>query len=132
MTFSSPLRNFTKFTGKYRCQSLLFDKVAGLRPVSFIQKETLAQLFSREFCEISKNTFSYRTSPLAASVFCWVERVKFHTSRIWQFRNINVKWQIWKSEITRLATNLLPVGQQKMLISIFYKTAFLGFHWKTR
>ena len=28
---------------------------------SFIKKETLAQLFSCEFCEISKNTFSYRT-----------------------------------------------------------------------
>ena len=26
------LRNFTKFTGKHLCQSLFFDKVAGLRP----------------------------------------------------------------------------------------------------
>ena len=25
------LRNFTKFTGKHLCQSLLFNKVAGLR-----------------------------------------------------------------------------------------------------
>ena len=24
------LRNFTKFTGKYQCQSLFFNKVAGL------------------------------------------------------------------------------------------------------
>ena len=30
----------------------------------FIKKETLAQVFSCEFCEISKNTFSNRT-PLA-------------------------------------------------------------------
>ena len=29
--------------------------------------ETLAQVFSYEFCEISKNTFSYRTPPVAAS-----------------------------------------------------------------
>ena len=29
----SVLRNFTKFTGKYLCQSLFFNKVAGLRPV---------------------------------------------------------------------------------------------------
>ena len=28
---------------------------------NFIKKETLAQVFSCEFCEISKNTFSYRT-----------------------------------------------------------------------
>ena len=33
---------------------------------SFIKKETLVQVFSCEFCEISKNTFSYRTPPVAA------------------------------------------------------------------
>ena len=32
-----------------------------------IKKETLAQAFSREFCKISKNTFSYRTPPVGAS-----------------------------------------------------------------
>ena len=37
------LRNFTKSTGKHLCQSLFFNKVA--------------QVFSREFCEISKNSF---------------------------------------------------------------------------
>ena len=36
---------------------------------NFIKKETLKQVFSCEFCEISKNTFSYRTPPVAASVF---------------------------------------------------------------
>ena len=35
---------------------------------NFIKKETLAQVFSCEFCEISKNTFSYRTPLVAASV----------------------------------------------------------------
>ena len=34
----------------------------------FIKKETLAQLFSGEFCEISKNAFFYRKPPVAASV----------------------------------------------------------------
>ena len=36
---------------------------------NFIKKEALAQGFSCEFREISKNTFSYRTPPVAASVF---------------------------------------------------------------
>ena len=35
---------------------------------NFIKKETLAQVFSCEFCEISKNIFSYRTPPVAASL----------------------------------------------------------------
>ena len=34
---------------------------------NFMKKETLAQVFSREFCEIFKNTFYYRTPLVAAS-----------------------------------------------------------------
>ena len=58
------LGNFTKFTGKHLRQSPVFNKVAGLRPKArnFIKKETLAQVFSCEFCEISKNTFLQNTS----------------------------------------------------------------------
>ena len=58
------LRNFTKFTRKPLCRSLFFNKVAGLR---LIKRQTLAQVFSCEFCEISKNIFSYRTPLVAAS-----------------------------------------------------------------
>ena len=54
------LRNFAKFTEKYLCQSLFFDKVAGLAL-------TLAQVFSCEFSEISKNTLSCRTPLVATS-----------------------------------------------------------------
>ena len=39
------LKNLAKFTGKHLCQSLFF------------KKETLAQVFFCEFCEIFKNTF---------------------------------------------------------------------------
>ena len=39
------LRNFSKFTEKHLCQSLFFNKVAGIA----IKKETLAQVFSCEF-----------------------------------------------------------------------------------
>ena len=35
----------------------------------FVKKETLAQVFSCELCEFSKNTFSYRTVLLTASDF---------------------------------------------------------------
>ena len=36
--------------------------------IKFLKKETLAQVFSCEFCEISKNTFSYRTPTVVASL----------------------------------------------------------------
>ena len=38
---------------------------SGLQPY---YKENLAHVFFGEFCEISKNIFSYRTPPVAASV----------------------------------------------------------------
>ena len=31
------LRNYTKFTGKHMCQSLYFNKVAGLRPATLLK-----------------------------------------------------------------------------------------------
>ena len=56
------LRNFAKFTGKHLCQGPLFNKVAGLRPATLlINDETLAQVFSCEFCEMFKNTMFTET-----------------------------------------------------------------------
>ena len=55
------LKNFTKFTGKHLCQSL--------RACNFIKKETLAQLFSCEFCQIFKNIFFTEQASTTASVF---------------------------------------------------------------
>ena len=43
------LQNFARLTGKHLCKCLRINKVAGLRP---LLKETLAQVFSCEFCEI--------------------------------------------------------------------------------
>ena len=53
------LRIFAKFTGKHLCQSLFL--------INFFQKAALAQVFFCEFCDISKNTFSHRTPPVATS-----------------------------------------------------------------
>ena len=49
------LRNFAKFTGNHLYQSLFFNKAA--ESLFLFKKETLAQVFSCEFCEISKNAF---------------------------------------------------------------------------
>ena len=47
------LINFTKFTGRHLYHSLFCRAQA----CNFIKKETLAQVFSCKFCEISKITF---------------------------------------------------------------------------
>ena len=61
-----------------RVPFFFFCKVAGLSlqlykkrdsglSLQLYKKETLAQAFSCEFCDIFKNTFSYRTPSVAAS-----------------------------------------------------------------
>ena len=50
-------------------------------PATLLKKEALAQVFSCEFCEISKNTFSYRTPRVAASVYL----MKVFSKRLFQF-----------------------------------------------
>ena len=54
-----------------------------IKKFNFIKKETLPQLFSCEFCGISKNTFSYRTPLAAASVYSnkWVNASSFMDRR---------------------------------------------------
>ena len=62
------LRNFVKFTGKHLSQSLFFNKVIN----KVIKKETLAQVFSCEFCEISRNTFfTEHLRPTASETFSY-------------------------------------------------------------
>ena len=57
------LQSFVKFTGKHLCSPV---HTCCIPTCNFIKKETLAQFFSSEFYEISKNTFSYRRPAVAA------------------------------------------------------------------
>ena len=76
--------NFAKFTGKHLCQSLFFNKVA--------EKETLAQVFSCEFCKIFKNTFfteHLRTTASVTLIKAAVRSLAFQKVFIKQaFRNL--------------------------------------------
>ena len=53
---------------KNTCARVLFLIKLQTEACNFIKKETLTKVFSSEFCEVFKNTFSYRTFPVAASV----------------------------------------------------------------
>ena len=59
------LRNLAQFTGKHLHQSLFFNKAC-----NFIEKETLPQVLSYEFCQISKNNFFTEHLPTTASAVC--------------------------------------------------------------
>ena len=64
------LKNVAKFIGKHLCQSLFCIKMLALI-CNFIKNETLAQLLSCEFCEISKNAFFKEHLWATASVRCF-------------------------------------------------------------
>ena len=51
------LRNFTKFTGEYQCQSLFFNKVAGLRPVTLLKKRLWDRCFPVTFVKFLRTAF---------------------------------------------------------------------------
>ena len=56
------LKNFVKFHWKIPVLESLFNKVSDLQ-------ETPTLVFSCEYCENFKNSFIYRTTPVAASVY---------------------------------------------------------------
>ena len=56
------LRNFAKFTGKHLCQSLFFDKVAGLRP-GFLNLLWLLK-FAEKFENLDIISFSFQVVAL--------------------------------------------------------------------
>ena len=56
------LRNFTKFTGKHLCQSLLFNKVAGLRPTTLLKRRLWRRCFPVSFVKFLRTPFLQNTS----------------------------------------------------------------------
>ena len=52
------------------CRSLFYNKVAGLRPTTFLKRRLC------EFCENSKNIFFYRTPPMVVSNIGTLEKLE--------------------------------------------------------
>ena len=51
------LRDFTKSTGKHLCQSLFFNKVAGLRPATLLKKRLWYRCFLVNFVKFLRTLF---------------------------------------------------------------------------
>ena len=58
----SVLRIFAKFTGKHLCQSLFFNKVAGLRPAIFLKKRLWHRCFPVNFAKFLRTPFLQNSS----------------------------------------------------------------------
>ena len=104
------LKNLTKLIGKETC--------------NFTKKETLVQMFSYEFCKISKNTFSYRTPFwLLLHYFCegnMVVRINFG-HRFYSIRG--------KTKLLILITSISSLEKKyEKFIRNFHKKLFLIKH----
>ena len=70
------LRNLANFTGKRLCQSLFFNKVPGL---TVLKRDSGSGVFLWILrTPFPKNTFSYRTPPVAVSVameYIWIHAI---------------------------------------------------------
>ena len=56
------LRNFAKFTGKRLCQSLFFNKVAGLSPATLLKKRLWHRCLPVKFAKLLTTPFLQNTS----------------------------------------------------------------------
>ena len=90
------------------CASLFFNKVAGLA-CNCIKKEALAQVFSCEVCEISKNTFCYRTPLVTVSGY----------SKLSRNRSSH-----WRCFIKKLCLKILHYSRENIWQNLFFKVAF--------
>ena len=72
------LRNFAKFTGKYLCQSLFFNKIAGLGPATLLKKRLWHRCFAVKFAKFLRTPFvteHLRWLLLTAANFLSVPRI---------------------------------------------------------
>ena len=56
------LKNFTKFTRKYLCQSLLFNKVAGPTPADLIKRKLWCRCLPVNFAKFLRTPVLQNTS----------------------------------------------------------------------
>ena len=61
------VRNFAKFTGKRLCQTLFFDKVAGMGPANLLKMSLWLVCFPVNFAKFLRTHFFYRKPLVAAS-----------------------------------------------------------------
>ena len=83
------------------------ENICARKPATLIKKETLAEVFSHEFCEISKNTFLYRAPMVAAS-------------------EVTV---VWSTNVLKLKYQKTWIHSKFIITNLPYTTAWKRFIW---
>ena len=105
-----------KFTGKHLCQSLSFNRVADFRP---------------EIQKISKNTFYYRTPPVAASksfsenLLLWMLTLNFMPTKL-SLTELDVKFALNLVLLLLNRINVYPFSHKRNKYSITHQVMWSG------
>ena len=88
----SVLKRFAKFTGKHFCQSLFFNKVAGLRPATLLKKRLWYRYFLVNFAKFLRISFfkEHLRWLLLSFSFCCVVANNISIVVVWHHINIVV------------------------------------------
>ena len=105
-------KNFSKFTGKHLCQILI--ELLTLDS-NFIEKETLTQMSSCEFCEIFKKTFFIEHFSATATVCCFntFKYITFPAKNISKIKHtfmgfyLKMRWRITMFDVSFLTKQLM-------------------------
>ena len=76
----SVLRNLTKITGKHLCQSLLFNKLAGLKTAILLKKRLWYRCFPVNFVKLLRTPFLQNT--YGRLLLCFEHAQIFHISHL--------------------------------------------------
>ena len=106
------LRNFAKFTGKHQCQSLFFNKVAGLSLVTSRENiKYVAKLSFNDECPFSKELFIVEMGKTKTKIKSRVKLCYMDTEHncVWdgdrrflQSRRKRSRYQVWSSGYWRV------------------------------
>ena len=94
------LRSFAKFRGKHLCRSPFFNKVAGLRPATFLKKRLWHRCFPLNFANFQEHLF-YKT-PLGDGFWTYKNKIS-----LWKLHIFTWFWKYFTYVIFRGAPNII-------------------------
>ena len=84
------LRNFTNLTGKLLCESLLFNKVTGLSPVTVLKKRLWHECFPVNFAKFLRTSFFTELGRLEEKGAVHEKKIIFKPEQIRMLKTLNV------------------------------------------
>ena len=106
------LRNFAKFIGNTSARDYFLIKLP--QPATLLKKSLWHRCFPVNFYELSKNTFFYRTHPVAASVVTFI-KLSFSS--------------YWKSIFIDKLRGSVPTRRE--IANPFISTHYSNYDWKS-